>query len=69
LVLLQAQIVAEEVAINEAAITATKARRGTDGEDERDDDDGQQYRENRAEMVLKVLLDPGNHGSKRRKLG
>ena len=69
LVGLEAQVVAEELAVDDLAVSAADAGGGADGEDEGNDDDAQQHREHRPEVVLKVFLDPGNHGGKGGKLG
>src|SRR5215218_6115478 len=42
---------------------------GADSEDERNDDNRQQYGEDRAEVLLKGFLNPGNHGEKPPTLG
>ena len=56
------KIVAEEGAAGGSAFCATDAGRRTDGENKRDDRHRQQDGEDNAEVVLKVLLNPGNHG-------
>ena len=64
LVFLRVKIIAEYTALNRMAFSAADTRGGSDGENERDDDESQQHRKNRAEMVLKIFLNPGNHGEK-----
>jgi hypothetical protein len=69
LVRLEAQIVAKEEAVDHLPVRLTDAGSGADREHERDDDARQQHREDDFEVVLKVFLDPSDHGGKGRKLG
>ena len=64
LILLEAKIVAKEMAVDHATFALTEATGGADREDKRDDDERQEDAKNRAEVVLKILLNPSNHEGK-----
>jgi hypothetical protein len=61
-----AQVVAEEGALEDlaAAVAVTRAARGAVDEDHGQGHGDQDGGENEAEVLLKVALDPGNHGGK-----
>src|ERR1019366_10686385 len=66
LALRRAEIVAEKLPREGGPLpaAAADARPGAEGDDERDDRGQQDQAENDAEMVLKISLDPGDHGGK-----
>src|SRR6266540_3262398 len=64
LIVLGSQIVTEDVTLDNASVGASDAGCGTDRENKRDDNTAQQYREDNAEVMLEIFLDPRNHGEK-----
>ncbi len=61
---LGSKIVPVELGDDRLSVGPPDPRRSADGHDEGDDGDSQQHAEYDFEVVLKLALDPGNHGEK-----
>ena len=61
-ILLHREVVSKKLAIDHPAVAPAEAARGIDAEDKGDDDGPQHDRKDGFEVVLKVALNPGNHG-------
>jgi len=64
LAVLGAEIVTEELARQRLAVGATEAGGGVRDEHEGDDDEAQQHAEDELKVLLKIALNPGDHGRK-----